>query len=717
MAPVNGIGAAGPVKTAPRPSSSIRPASTIIPALPLNFPQRPTAKRPSIAADPAPSPKAPNGTPSPQEKLAARPAGPGQELRNGAGSALNKSPNNNNNNNSSSSSSSSHSASASASVSSPSGASTQAATNTPAGSSEATTEEREKDTPTVSSIAPDRRPSVTMPRRRPSAQPDASFGPMGAAPGPGPGPGPGPEGLAPAAGHPALVHRPAYHQAHPSNGSMVFGGFHDSNASSPAPRSGGLFPPPGLLPYPRPPVDLFQGSQSSLQADDHAFPPYHAVNGHGAPPAGPIPPPPMNGTVLRGPVVPPSPMYQDLHDQEDALSFLRHGITDTTFNDCMLEVCFVDSTEFQDHPGYQQLHKVLRAPAHRFILSRSPTLLGIMKSQGTAPGGVVFLDVKDEYMRSDVFWYSLRALYGWSFADGFLHTELQLRDARDDMKTALSYVATARYLQLPWVYPVAVHRVARLLHWNTIDLAVKFVSQIAAMSPRHDGSSIPELAEHVLAFLVHNFPVDFVLDADAGDCYGFPRLPAAAPPAPKKENGAPGIANGTSNGTHSRQASKTQAQLPRNPRLSSNHRLSQIKFGDLSPSKDGASTPRSPTSADKVLSGILLNLPFELLKRVLEHPSLGKLSGELTPASRQSIITGVVAEREARRLRVLENKGDARLRAYQERVENASAPVLVVTQVDDYWVNNLGFKEEVFPGDAPFLVHTWSMGPPSSASS
>ncbi|KAL1835863.1 hypothetical protein VTJ49DRAFT_5964 [Mycothermus thermophilus] len=693
MAPVNGIGAAGPMKTAARPSSSVRP-TTIIPALPLNFPQRPTTKRPSIVADTALSPKVTNGTKSPEEKTALRPAGPGQELRNG-NSTVKKSPNN-------------------TGVSSPSGVSTQAATNTPTGSSEVATEEREKETPTVSSTVPDRRPSVTMPRRRPSAQPDPSFGPMAAAPGPGPGPGPGPEGLPPTA-HPALVHRPAYHQTHPSNGSMIFGGFHDSNASSPAPRSGGLFPPPGLLPYPPPPVDLFQGSQSSLQAEDHGFPPYHAVNGHGAPPAGPIPPPPMNGTALRGPVVPPSPIYQDLQDQEDALSFLRHGIMDNTFNDCMLEVRFTDSKEFQDHPGYRQLHKVLRAPAHRFILSRSPTLLGLMKSQGTAPGGVVVLVVKDEYIRSDVFWYSLRALYGWSFADGFLHTDLQLRDARDDMKTALSYVATARYLQLRWVYPVAVHRVARLLHWNTIDLAVKFVSQIAATSPRHDGSSIPELADQVLAFLIHNFPVDFILDTDAGD-YGCPRLPRAAPSAPKTENNTPTIANGTSNGTHSRQASKTQAQLPRNPRLSSNLRLSQIKFGDLSPAKDG-NAPRAPTSTDKVLSRILLNLPFELLKRVLEHPSLGKLSGELTPALRQSIITDVIAEREARRLRVLEKKGDARLRAYQERVENASAPVLVVAQMDDYWVNNMGFKEEVFPGDAPFLVHTWSMGPPSSASS
>lgn len=550
-----------------------------------------------------------------------------------------------------------------------------------------------------------------------------------------------------AAPHPAMINRPAFHQPHPSNGSMIFGGFYDSNASSPAPRPGAGFPPPpGLLPYPPPPVDgygrpvlvspavdgfppnlvshhgpptphSFHGSQSSAQAEEHGFHHYPAVNGHGANPPvpvaqGPMPPsgmnPPLNGAGLPTPVS--APTYQNLRDQDEALSFLRHGVSDNTFNDCMLEIRFPDSPEFNDHPGYRQLLPVLRTHGHRFVFSRSPMLAGVMKAQGTTPGGVIFLDANDEYMRSDVFWYSLRTLYGWSLADGIFPTELPLRDMRDDLKTALSYIATARFLQLPWVHSVAVHRASRLLSWNTIEIAVKFVSQVVAMSPRNDGFGVPELSDQVLSFIVHNFPVNFVLDTNVGD-YGFPRFPPSSS-MPRNPNG-PTIANGTSGGAHSRQSSKSQAQMPRNPRVSSNLRLSQIKFGDLSPSKNGQAM-QGPSSNDAILSRILLNLPFELLKQVLEHPHLGNSSGELNPASRQSIITEIIVERESRRLRALEN-ADPKLRVYQERVETASGP-LAVGHMEDFWINSMGFKEEVFPGDLPYLVHTWLQAKSSNAS-
>ncbi len=536
--------------------------------------------------------------------------------------------------------------------------------------------------------------------------------------------------------HPAMMKRPAFHQPHPSNGSFIFPGFNDSNTSSPAPRAGAAFPPPpGLLPYPAQAVDAygrpllvspaveafspnlvnhhgpptphsFHGSQSSAHAEDHSFN-HYAANGQA-----PMPPPgmnqPMNGSVHPTPGSVPA--YQSMREQDETLSFLRHAISDHTFNDCMLEVRFPDSPEFQDHPNYRQLHSVLKTPGHRFVLSRSPVLAAAMKIQSTMPGGVVFLEANDEYMRSDVFWYAFRTLYGWSLADGILPTELPLRDARDDLKSALSYIATARYLQLPWVHSVAVHRASRLVSWNTLEIAAKFVSQIATLSPRNDGFGVSELLEQVLAILVHNFPADFVLDVAAGD-YGFSRLPPSIP-TPRNPN-APTIANGTSGGLHSRQPSKSQAHMPRNPRVSSNLRLSQIKFGDMSPSKNGQS-PRAITPNDTVLSRILLNLPFELLKQILDHPHLAKLSGELSPAARQSIISEIIAEREARRLRVLE-KTDPQLRVYQERAENATGP-LVVTSMDDFWTNNLGFREEVFPGDLPYLVHTWSHASSSSVS-
>ncbi|KAL2144021.1 hypothetical protein VTI28DRAFT_9703 [Corynascus sepedonium] len=716
MAPVNG-GAGKPAKPAARGSN--RP---IVPVLPLNYPQRPINKQLSAPAVVSSSPnKAPNGVrPAEQKPVSHVPRKSQEQQLNG-------------------NSTESLSSAKVPAVTTPATASAlDGAKADPAGT--ATSDDNDKDTPTISSTVPDRR-NLSPTRHRPPGIANPAVEPMSTS-------GPVPEGpiMAP---HSAYMNRPAFHQPHPSNGSLVFNAFHDSNASSPAPRpggGGGFAPPPGLVPYPPPPVDgygrpmlvspavdgfppnpinhagpatphSFHGSQSSVQAEDHGFSHYPAVNGTPRrPPAsagqGAMPPlgmnPAMNGTGHPGPGS--ISAFQGIRDQDEALSFLRHGISDNTFNDCMLEVRFTDSPEFQDHPGYRQLHRVLRTPGHRFVLSRSPMLAGVMKAQGTAPGGVIFLEANDEYMRSDIFWYSLRTLYGWSLADGILPTELHLRDAKDDLKTALSYIATARYLQLPWVHSVAVHRASRLIYWNTIELAVKFVSQIGAITPRNDGFGVSELQEQVLSFIAHNFPSDFSLDVNAGD-YGFPRFPASSS-TPRNPN-APQIANGTSGGIHSRQPSTTQAQMPRNPRVSSNLRLSQIKFGDISPSKNGQS-PRALTPNDSLFSRIVLNLPFELLKPILEHPHLGKLSGELSPAARQSIITDIIVERELRRQRALES-ADPQLRVYQERVENATGP-LVVASVDDFWTNNMGFKEEVFPGDLPYLVHTWSQPTSSNVS-
>jgi hypothetical protein len=149
--------------------------------------------------------------------------------------------------------------------------------------------------------------------------------------------------------------------------------------------------------------------------------------------------------------------------------------------------------------------------------------------------------------------------------------------------------------------------------------------------------------------------------------------------------------------------------------------LSQIKFGDISPSKNGcepressedARSPRVSTPNDAILSRILLNLPFELLKQILEHPHLGKSSGDFSPSSRQNLIADIIAEREYRRSKALE-KADPRLRAYQERVESEPSPPSV-ENMDDYWVSNMGFKEEVFSGDLPYLVRTWTGGSPAS---
>ena len=565
---------------------------------------------------------------------------------------------------------------------------------------------------------------------------------------------------------PPLSFQPAFHQTHPSNGSLVFGGFHDSNASSPAPNSGSGFPLPPMLPpfhHPVAPLDGFgrpfmvspsfdgypsgmmnhhgpstphsiHGSQSSAKAEDHSLngrwiPTNDSYSSDSAPqvqmnsqypnPYTAAPIPSANGSAS---------VYQNLREQDEAVAFLRSGVDDRTYHDSLLEMRFPDTAQYQDHPDYHRLHPVVRIPAHRFVLSRSRTLHNFMKAQHVAPGGLVVLDLRGEHMRSDVFGFVIRTLYGWSIGDGIPPTDLRVRNVQDDFQLALAYIVAGQYLQLGWVSSAAVRHASRLIVWDTLELAASFVLPRVVLSPRlgtegliqPDDFNISALLSAVMGFIVQNFPKDFVLDVKASDC-GFTRLPAVC--ATKNLN-APAVANGSANGYHSRQSSNSQAQLSRNQRLSTNPRLSQIKFGDISPpERNGYAGPapaeflrshRTPSANDTTLSRILLNLPYELLKRILEDPNLayGSVGGEFAPAARLAAITDIISEREARRLRTLE-KSQPQLQVFQETLEKAGAP-LVVDQIGDFLVNNMGFKEEVCPGDIPFLVHTWT--PPNSGS-
>ncbi|KAK0707704.1 hypothetical protein B0H67DRAFT_602967 [Lasiosphaeris hirsuta] len=558
----------------------------------------------------------------------------------------------------------------------------------------------------------------------------------------------------------SMAMRP-FHQAHPSNGSLVFGGLQDSNASSPAPHSGGgynppmMYPPvggldgygrpilvspaldnfpPGLMNHHGPPTPhSFHGSQSSVQVDEHGFSQYPSVNGHGHTghngySAEPVGQPPAHipgvNAQLSGSLHAPgsAAVFQNLrglHEQEDSIAFLNSGVEDSTFNDCIIEMHFPDSPRNQDHPDHNHLRQIVTMPGHRFILSRSRTLAGIMKAQRTAPGGRLILNLHGEYLRSDVFCCALRTLYGWSLGDGIPPTELRLRDIRDDFNLTLSYIATAQYLQLSWVQSAMVQRAGRMLFWETIELAVNFVMPniVLASHLRHEEFSLVGLLGPILHFIVKNFPKDFVLDVNTGN-YGFTRLPIVAPP--QNQNPVT-VAHGTAGGQHSRQHSrqppKVQSHALRNTRVSTNPRLSSIKFGDLSPPERNGyaqttQARRAPSPHETILSRILLNLPYELLKQILEDPNLAGAMGELNPYTRQIIIGEIIAEREARRLRTLD-KANTQLQFLQEALEKAAAP-LVVEQMGDFLVNNMGFKEEMCLGDVPFLVHTWS--PPNSGS-
>ncbi|KAK4449613.1 hypothetical protein QBC34DRAFT_86755 [Podospora aff. communis PSN243] len=552
---------------------------------------------------------------------------------------------------------------------------------------------------------------------------------------------------------PTLSFRPNFHQAHPSNGSLIFGGFHGSNASSPAPASGSGFPAPSVAPafhHPVAPVDNYgrplmvspsydgfppammnhqgpptphsiHGSQTSAQAEDHNYgrwiPAYSQLAD-------------TNGAFLHPyttPTLPPgsgsATVYPNVIDHE-TLAFFQSAADDNTYHDCYLEVIFPDPAQV-DHPDYRRLRRHVRIPAHRFVLSRSPTLQHLMKAQHVdRGGGVVQIDFQNhgEYMRSDVFNYVIRTLYGWPLGNGILPSDLPVRNPRDDFSLLLAYMEVSRYLQLGRVHSAAMQRALPLVRWDTLDLAANFVLPRVVLTARpgadglRDEPSITGLLRQFLDFIVRHFPKDFILDVKA-DGLAFSRLPIAPPTQSTSQPAvANGSTNGLANGHHIRQGSSSQGLLPLNHRSSANPRLSQIKFGDLSLPEQNGSVPadpvRSPRVAsanDKLLSQILLNLPYEHLKHVLEAPDLGASTpggGDFLPAARFAMINDIIAEREARRLRTLE-KSHPGLEVFQDTLEKAAAP-LVVNQIGDFWVNNMGHKEEVSFGDIPFLVHTWS---------
>ncbi|KAK0615583.1 hypothetical protein B0T17DRAFT_496783 [Bombardia bombarda] len=709
MAPPNGA-PAKPAKTTARRTAS----KPVVPVLPLNYPQRPVQKKQSFSP-PASSPLA-QSQPGRQTT---------EESSHRVYSKIGRRPQDEDG----------------ATLAPPVQAPAEPASPPPV----ALPTEKPSDTPTATTALLDH-PVASPTPTRPSGPPARSFNiptTFGHASEPTAGPAP--------IFQPIMVNRPPFHQPHISNGSLMFGWNHDSNASSPAPHPAGAFPPPGLVPYPAatipatamdgygrpvlvspildgyPPTVLsqhgpptphsFHGSQSSIQADEHTFNHYSTMIGHGGYSADPVIPP-MRSHMNSAMHVSASATsgYQNTRDQDELLSFVRHGISDNTFNDCFLEVRFPENPQQRDHHSeYGQQHKGFRIPAHRFILSRSSTLARAMKTQGTARNGAIYLTLYDEYMRPDVFWHSIRSLYGWPLGvGGILPTDVPLQNIQDDFKLTLSYIATGQYLQLGWVHSIAMQRASHMLFWETIELALKFVlpRMMVSPSPRDDEFRVSELLEEIMSFIVHNFPQDFVLDVNEGD-WGFSRLPAVVPR--HHSPNAPTIANGTSGSPHNNQSPKAQAQMPHNPRLSSNPRFSQIQFGDISPPTtnghgSAARSHRQPSINETIFSRILLNLPFELLKRILEHP---QLTGDLNSSSRLSLIAEIIAERESRRLQSLE-KGNPQLMGFQEALDKAAGPLLV-GQMGDFMVNNMGFKEEVFPGDLPYLTRVWTRGSMSTA--
>ncbi|ROW03316.1 hypothetical protein VSDG_01374 [Cytospora chrysosperma] len=472
---------------------------------------------------------------------------------------------------------------------------------------------------------------------------------------------------------------PRMHQQHPSNGSMVFGGFHGSNTSSPAPRSGGAFPPPILMAHEQMPVaavDAFGRPMVSVgPIDGHApvtmnhgpmtphsyheshsswnpeesYAPKPLANGHNGVDLGRLGPPPG---VTRVPQPPPSqpPFNPDGFEVGDAMAFteqISSMFARPDFADCQLYLAIPDqlTSVNSQHPGAP--NGPLRLPAHRLILSTNRVLRDLLQEKAGQSDELVEVRIAsdDPFLRADAMWRAVKYVYGCRYVP--FPMGLQRESDVEKFHFVLGYAAAGALLEVPHISINAMVEASRLLSWDTVEKGLEFVLRDSVITPnRMDGPQTPlfpqfqykhgiyvnELVGKIMMFIITNFPSNFVLDTTVEE----PRY-SRFPASPGKQSAA----------------EVSSHNAPPVGQLSSRLASINIRFGDMDPSENnGRGQPAEQQHSHGYrasLSRILLNLPFEMVKFLLESNGIGGVSGWQTVQDRRRVIPSVIAQREARR--------------------------------------------------------------------
>lgn len=512
------------------------------------------------------------------------------------------------------------------------------------------------------------------------------------------------------------------HQAYPSTGSVMFGGYSDSNTSSPAPPLSGTHPPPPFNPHPLPAVGHHIAPQSN---GSHS---QQVSNGYS--PMGPPPPPgyyphldgfvagPAHDNVTRRQIVAFGPLEGDsssgnpvenhraydpstphsfqgsqssaqeqevgppfhnqyptavitngsnghiddvrlyqgprTNDQNNARPYAAHSssqsaqthqlvdhldglilylqshFADATWADWTLELRYSDDRATP-----------VRIPGQSLLFARSPTLKRMMTTQSGEGEGfgsrTLFIQSEDRFLRSDGFWLAMQRLYGAPLLDlGPLSTASLTGDSSQSpmlgapaerFDVALGYAAAGHILQITPVVNRGIELAAYLLNWTTVEKAFDFALEGGldsqwTMAPSQSGSltfygpTANMLLYTALQFIIVNFPPSFEPDLSTGDFRHNCRLPF----------------------------------VPEAPASAHHSRLKSIKFGDHSTEESNHSiNANSPILA---LSRLLLNLPFHLLKYIMQSPHLGHERAWSSPPLRHRLLESIVKERETRRIKI-----------------------------------------------------------------
>lgn len=376
------------------------------------------------------------------------------------------------------------------------------------------------------------------------------------------------------------------------------------------------------------------------------------------------------------PNMPQPHMLPGMDNLDGLIGYLQSQFAEPQYADYTLELRYSDDRATP-----------VRIPGHNLLFARSPTLKNLMITQLASNGDgltprTLFIETDDRFLRSDGFWMAVQRLYGGPLLDpgapaaAIVPTAAQFSSAMpgtpaDRFEVALGYAAAGHILKMPPVVNRGIEIASIFVSWVTLEKALDFAldggldSQWTLDNTRYNttastyGPAVNILIHSALNFIITTFPPNFELDIAVSDP------------------------------THNRRLPLVLESHPTAP----NPRLSSIKFGDH-PSEDTVrSSPNNTTFP--ILSKILLNLPFPLLKYVLESSRLGNVHGWVTAALRQKVMHAVIEEREKRRI----NARKSRIISNAERRANSKL-----------W-DAVGWEESLAPpygaNETPTLTRKW----------
>lgn len=449
------------------------------------------------------------------------------------------------------------------------------------------------------------------------------------------------------------------------------------------------------------------GSQSSRNGEEFLGRP--SVNGHNAVDFGrPGPHPGVARAPFPANIQPPfSPPGFEVDESMGFVNHVSQMFARPEFADCELVLAIPERLTSVNSQYAGKPNGPLRLPAHRLVLAHHPVLGSMMQEQAIQSDGAreVRITSDDPFLRADALWRAIKYVYGYRYVP--LPRDVEKESDVEKFHFALGCVAAGALLDLPPISISGVREASKLVNWDTLETGLELALTDALINVDHlrDGQHpllqfrykygpyVGELVEKIMMFLITHFPSNFTLDTTVQNSrYArLPSIPATLPGA--EDHSIPEVAHYNHPAGHNAS------------RMSSIH----IKFGDMdlgeANDRSASSYSQQPDGPTAVLSRILLNLPFEMLKFLLESNGIGGVPGWQTIQDRQRVMPEVVAAREVRRLRLVRELTTGQ---YSGPVPIAGLRSKEPRLLKGSW-NSVCWKEECVPtADVLVMVRTWA---------